>query len=310
MKRVRDGKMRRQNVLKISGLVLVALTIILFGCKKETDLKFSHKLHVAENEIACEDCHAAGEEGKMANPSMDKCGECHEIDMDNPSDDCLMCHSPQSAENEYAVGEAVQEKPESYHDLVFSHEFHEGVDCSSCHEGLEEGESLSQIEWPEMPTCQKCHNGDEAPASCETCHEKIRKEVPPESHHGDWEMHHGIESRFESTCQYCHENQDRFCQDCHRTQKPKDHIFNWKTTQHGIEATHDRRLCGTCHTASYCSDCHRSQKPISHKRGDWTAFTRENGHAEEAKRNFRSCNVCHSSDECMQCHKNIVLRQK
>ena len=302
-----------KNVKKISifGILFLAVAgLILSGCRKEGDLKFSHRLHVVENEVACDQCHAAGENGRMANPDMDTCGGCHEIgDVDSPSEDCLMCHTPGSAEKDYSVEKAVPEVPKGYEDLIFSHEPHDGVECNTCHRGIQEKNALWRIEWPDMTVCQQCHNGDEAPQECETCHQKIRRETAPESHHGDWEGRHGLESRFDKSCRYCHGNQDRFCQDCHRTKKPKDHIFNWKTSQHGQDATHDRRLCATCHAASFCSDCHRSQKPVSHMRGDWIAFTRENGHSEEARRNFRSCNVCHTTSDCLRCHSSIILRQ-
>ncbi len=289
-------------VLGISGFGL-------FGCKKQGDLKFSHKLHVVENEVSCDQCHKATDEGTMENPTMDTCSECHDIDLDNPSEDCLMCHTPQSSKKDYVVEQAAPEKPKGFEDVHFSHEVHDGIECETCHEGLKEAENLKTLKWPEMTACMKCHNGDEAPSSCDTCHEKLRKDVPPESHHGDWAMHHGFESRFEKSCVYCHGKDRKFCQDCHRTKKPKDHIFNWKTSQHGIEATHDRKLCAVCHVASFCSDCHRSQKPISHRAGDWVAFKPEPRHAEEAVKNFRSCNVCHTTSDCLKCHSNMVLRQ-
>ncbi|WP_067617091.1 cytochrome c3 family protein [Dissulfuribacter thermophilus] len=297
-----------KTILFLAILTLSSLS--LSGCKKEGDLKFNHKLHVVENEIECSQCHTATDEGKMQNPSMDTCGECHEINMDNPNEDCLVCHTVESSKKDYSVERAAKEKPKSFEDVIFSHEVHDGLECTTCHKGLGEAESLNSIEWPRMTTCQQCHNGEEAPKSCATCHEKVRKDVPPESHHGDWAMHHGFESRFDKSCEYCHGKDKKFCQECHRTKKPKDHIFNWKTTQHGVEATHDRRLCATCHVASFCSDCHRSQKPISHKAADWIAFIPEPRHAEEAIKNFRSCNVCHTTADCLRCHSNIILRQE
>jgi len=298
-----------KNMIFVMGILTLA-AIGLAGCKKTGDLKFSHTLHVVEAEVECSQCHKVDDKGNMQNPDMDTCGECHEIDMDNPDEKCLMCHTPLSAQKDYAVEKGAPERPESYEDVIFSHEVHDGVECNTCHEGIEKAETLKKIKWPEMTTCSQCHNDDDAPATCDTCHEKIREDVPPESHHGDWAMHHGFESRFEKSCNYCHGEDRKFCQDCHSTKKPKDHIFNWKTTQHGIEATHDRRLCSVCHVASFCSDCHRSQRPVSHRAGDWVAFKPEPRHAEEAIRNFRSCNVCHTTVDCLKCHSNIVLRQE
>ena len=301
--------MKKTNFLILFIALTAIMGLVLAGCKKEEgSLKFNHQLHVEDNEMQCSDCHSATEEGGMDNPSMDKCSECHEIDVDRPSDECLQCHSFKSSLNDYAVEESAAEKPESYRDLIFSHEYHEDVECSTCHEGIEKQSRLADIEWPEMTTCQQCHNGDDAPSECSACHEVIRREKAPPSHHGDWAEHHGFEKRFEKSCDYCHGPGKQFCNDCHQTKKPRDHIFNWKTSQHGQDATHDRRLCAVCHPASYCSDCHRSQKPVSHARADWMTYTRENGHAEAAHHNFRSCNVCHSTSECRDCHQNVILR--
>jgi hypothetical protein len=311
MRNIKMYSYHKNRQIWLLAMILTGLVFALAGCKEEEGkLVFNHELHVVDNEMACADCHEAGDEGAMGNPSMDKCGECHDIDMDNPSDECLQCHTVKGVSEDYDTSESVPEKPESYEDVIFSHEFHDGIECSECHEGFEKMSELKDIEWPEMPTCQKCHNGDDAPSECSACHEVLSEEHPPASHHGDWGEAHGRESRFDRSCAYCHGKDKQFCQDCHQTQKPKDHIFNWKTTQHGEDATHDRRLCAVCHTSSYCSDCHTSQKPVSHARADWMSYTRENGHAEAAHHNFRSCNVCHTQAECAQCHNTIVLRQK
>jgi hypothetical protein len=304
--------MNRKAYFLLIGIIIFGLNFV--GCKKgEADLKFSHNLHVVENEVECSQCHKANDEGKMENPDMDTCGECHDIgDTDSPNKDCLMCHTVNSSKKDYEVSEGVNPKPESYYDLIFTHEPHEDVDCNKCHEGINKNKSLKSIKWPKMDTCKECHDGDTAPISCETCHTKVRKEIPPENHGGDWEANHGFTSKFDDSCRFCHdknfEKNGKFCIDCHTTKKPKDHIFNWKTGQHGMEATLDRNKCTVCHTASYCVDCHKSQKPFSHKVGNWMAFSPENGHAEAAIENFRSCNVCHTTSDCMKCHKSIILR--
>ncbi len=303
------------KLYKILSVLFVLAIFSFTGCKKPIDLKFNHKLHVVENEIGCDECHKMDDNGKMQNPDMDKCSDCHDIgDVDNPTKDCLMCHTVKSAKNDYEVEYTVGPKPKSYEDLIFTHEPHEDYKCSVCHKGLDNTKSLQKISWPRMDVCKKCHDGDTAPISCDTCHTKIRKEIPPESHKKDWESRHGLESKFDDSCRFCHDpdfkKNGRFCQDCHQTKKPKDHIFNWKTSQHGMEAIKDRRKCAVCHVASFCSDCHKSQKPLSHKRADWVRFKPEPGHAEEAMKNFRSCNVCHTTSECNECHTNMIMYKK
>ncbi len=300
-----------KRVLSVTLLLATAAALLLSGCKEvETDLKFNHALHVQDMDLGCDYCHGGGGEESMTNPPMEKCGECHEIDMANPSEECLKCHTVASREKGYTVEHGVPEKPGSYEDLFFSHGFHAGIECAICHGSVSGKSRLIELEWPMMGTCQNCHDGNLSSAACASCHLEIRREKAPENHHGDWALIHGEESYFDESCKYCHSADQKFCVECHQTEKPKDHkIFNWKTTQHGVEATHDRRLCATCHVASYCSDCHKSQEPISHKRGDWISYRHEPGHAEAAHRNFRSCNVCHATEDCMECHTNYILRQ-
>lgn len=298
--------MFRKHRKKALLILMVLAGFYLYACKKPVDIKFSHQLHVQENELSCDQCHPKEEGGTMGLPTMDTCAECHEIEVDNPSEKCLLCHTPESASKDYEV--APKAKPLSYADVTFDHEVHEEVECHTCHKGIETSQKLAQIEFPTMLTCTQCHNGEEAPAECETCHQKIRKDRAPLNHKGDWAFLHGREARMEDrVCRYCH--QKNLCQECHQQEAPRDHrTFVWKLEEHGQEATHDRRRCVACHTAGFCSDCHRL-KPPSHKRGDWLVFDKNTGHAQAARRNIRSCKVCHETSECIECHSTIILRQ-
>ncbi|HIE06509.1 MAG TPA: hypothetical protein EYP64_00535 [Desulfarculaceae bacterium] len=291
-----------------AGLIGLALGALLLGACKDSSvgLKFSHKLHIEEQEATCDQCHMTDDDGNRLAATMDQCGECHDINTDEPSEDCLVCHTPQSAAKDYEIEKL--EKPERFADLIFSHEVHSDFKCEECHQAIAKEKGLSS--GPSMPLCLKCHKEQDSPQDCESCHEEIRLEKEPESHSKDWEAQHGFASNLDTSCNYCHPNRQAFCEKCHRTEKPKDHIFSWKTTGHGVEATHDRRLCANCHDAGYCTDCHKRQKPVSHFRGNWMSYQRENGHGEAAHRNFRSCNVCHETGECMKCHKGIILRKK
>lgn len=296
----------RKKVLYLAGLSLFfALTLTVSGCKVESGLKFSHKFHVVEQEVTCQECHVAGEEGNYESPSMDNCKECHEIDEDNPSEECLLCHTVKGAKNDYEVKQ--QPKPKGNDDLIFAHEVHSDYQCSTCHTTIADDGALG--DGPKMTLCLDCHKKEDGPQECSECHKEITAEKAPESHAQDWESRHGQASRLDTSCVYCHSDRQAFCEKCHRTQKPRDHVFGWKIGGHGMEAGHNRRLCATCHDAGYCVDCHRSEKPISHSSANWMSYSRENGHGEAAMRNFRSCNVCHETGQCMQCHNSIILRK-
>lgn len=294
------------KVIYLTGVAaLFVLTLALAGCKVDTGLKFSHQFHLTEQGLSCADCHNAGDDGNYQAPTMDDCTACHEIDLDNPSEDCLLCHTVKSAEADYEIHE--QDKPESFADLIFAHEVHADLDCSVCHGRITKDNGLHS--GPSMDLCVACHQEQDGPQECEACHQDIRAEKAPESHLQDWESRHGQASRLDSSCIYCHADRQAFCENCHRTQKPRDHVFGWKQGTHGMEAGHNRRQCATCHETGYCVDCHTTQKPLSHQQADWMSYSRENGHAEAALRNFRSCNVCHETGQCLQCHNTIIMRK-
>ncbi len=297
---------RKIKLYLVGIAVLLGLSILLYGCRGETGLKFSHSFHIVEQEATCDQCHVAGKKGNYSNPSMDNCKNCHDIDEDNPSEKCLVCHTVEGAKHDYEVKEKA--KPKSHTDLIFSHEVHADSNCATCHKGVAKDQDLAN--GPKMPLCINCHKAQDGPQECSACHQHINAKKAPESHQQDWETRHGQASRLDSSCAYCHPDRQKFCESCHRTQKPRDHTFGWKNSGHGMEATHDRRLCANCHDSGYCVDCHRNQKPVSHHRAGWMSYGRENGHGEEAHRNFRSCNVCHETGQCLQCHQNIILRKQ
>ncbi|HDS15165.1 MAG TPA: hypothetical protein ENN66_00765 [Proteobacteria bacterium] len=289
------------------GLFAVIFGALIFGaCKTSVGLKFSHRFHILEQETGCEQCHKKNAAGDFAAATMANCRECHEFNPEEPSPECLLCHTTESAKNGYAITPAG--KPGGMADLIFSHETHADLSCDNCHNEITKERGLNF--GPNMASCLDCHRKQEGPQDCEACHEQIRAENAPPDHAGDWEKKHGFASRLSTACAYCHSDRQAFCENCHRTEKPTDHNFGWKTTGHGVEAGHDRRGCAVCHDAGYCIDCHKHQKPVSHFRGDWMSYQRENGHSEAARRNFRSCNVCHETGDCMDCHKGIILRKK
>ncbi|PLX42774.1 MAG: hypothetical protein C0608_01540 [Deltaproteobacteria bacterium] len=277
-----------KNFIALS--LLAALALFLGGCKEVgAGLTFSHDLHRGEAE--CSTCHA-GKDGSMRT-TMEPCKECHEIDEANPSEDCLMCHLI-GKDKGYAVNTT---KPASYADVTFEHDVHEDVDCKSCHGEVSASKSLSAEFLPTMETCQKCHNGDDAPADCSTCHTKIEQGEKPMSHTALWAKSHSMAD--EASCAYCHEGQDP-CMECHRTTKPSSHTAGWKLRGHGLEATLDSDGCSECHVATYCSDCHanapRNHRPLN----GWLA----NGHGIEGSIDSDGCFVCHTSNEssCRGCH--------
>ncbi|GAB4281603.1 MAG: hypothetical protein Kow0092_36810 [Deferrisomatales bacterium] len=274
------------------AVTFAAALALLAGCREDTGLRFSHALHAEQ--AACPDCHG-GDDGLRT--GMEPCKECHEIDEGNPGPACLLCHT-RSEDEDYAVSTAP--RPRSYADVTFDHEPHAELDCVRCHGVAPRAENLASMGLPRMAVCMGCHDGEEAPAACSTCHTRIRAGKKPPSHDGLWDKRHGKRRDLRGeTCRTCHAGPDA-CRTCHRSEKPRSHTLGWKDRSHGLEARHDRDNCRACHAATFCSDCHR-EAPRSHvPRNGWLA----SGHRVRGAAEKETCRVCHTRAEaaCLACH--------
>lgn len=186
--------------------------------------------------------------------------------------------------------------PYSHQEIIFSHELHRKLDCSTCH-----GQSASREEvlaggLPPMKTCFQCHNGVEKSQACETCHVENRRERKPRFHTAAWTGHHKDMARREAyKCSLCHLESE--CQQCHSTWKPQSHNLRFLRSTHGRYAIQDRRSCATCHSSDFCENCHRQPPP------DHTPTFRAGGHKQVARLKVRACLTCHSfQGNCAPCH--------
>lgn len=280
--------MRNRKVL--CALAACAGLLLFLGCVGGLQgLAFSHKTHA--NEASCTDCHADG-----ARARHQACQGCHEIDEAKPSDACRTCHPG----GQYRVGAP---KPASYADVVFDHAPHADQPCERCHAGAARSSKAGDSNLPKMDTCTACHDGDTAPSACSTCHEKIRKEVRPESHSAAWPRAHGDVAQLDKlSCTYCHDRTG--CEDCHTTRRPAGHTPGWKNSGHGIAADFDRRACDTCHRADECSRCHQMRPPSHFGARFRIPLAAGEGHARlvSQRGGARSCVACHERSFCLSCH--------
>ncbi len=269
-----------------AGLVLSLFLGCVSGLK---GLRFSHRLHA--DEAGCADCHdGAARAGHAA------CSACHEIDEDAPSRECLTCHT----QGDYRVESG---RPASYADVRFDHDAHGDVDCTVCHAGALRSTRAADSNLPAMATCLACHDGDEAPAGCETCHERLRRNVRPDTHTSLWAKTHGDAARAgDDSCTWCHGRSA--CSDCHSRNRPASHTPAWKDSGHGVAADLDREGCAVCHRADECSRCHRMRPPSHFGARFRIPLSSAEGHAALVSRRggARSCRVCHEAGFCLSCH--------
>lgn len=251
----------------------IALVGIVVGCalirsltNPEKPYVFSHRLHVGDQELSCDDCHY-GEPDTPGMPTLDDCQICHEeLDEEN---------EPGRRVTSLFDGDVYRALHASRitGDVLFDHDSHaDGYveDCASCHRGIESSRRILASDFVTMDTCTSCHSksGLEA-ADCSLCHDEIDKTWQPPDHARSWQRLHGEVVRCGATgadtaqqCSLCHE--ESACVACHKVTPPRDHNNYYRLRGHGIAASIDRNRCSTCHEPDGCDRCHMTTEPRSH----------------------------------------------
>ncbi|MDA1264963.1 MAG: hypothetical protein O2816_07790 [Planctomycetota bacterium] len=263
----------------------------------ERELSFSHRVHVLDQGMGCAACHedAWGEE-RPGWPWQDTCLACHDgIDAESPEERRIEVAFPIDAEGRLlfeAHGRLSDE-------VVFSHLAHidAGVDCASCHVGIDAAERVGPELGVNMAACMSCHEEREQPNECATCHTEIDVNWLPPNHTHDWERLHGHASRLcagdlPSECSTCHT--ERSCADCHLVTPPKSHDHTFRTRTHGFLASLDRDSCSTCHESDSCAQCHFSTTPRSHSSPTFGGSVSTHCLGCHLPVEDNGCNVCHA----------------
>ena len=132
-------------------------------------INFSHRKHIAEAKMGCNDCHEPSRNGStLAMPQASKCMLCHAaIATDKPDIKRLA----DMAKNEEAVQWVRVYRVPSF--VTFSHKTHTtaGAQCQDCHGPVAEREVIAKENDLSMGGCIACHTQKSAPTTCDTCHQ-------------------------------------------------------------------------------------------------------------------------------------------
>jgi c(7)-type cytochrome triheme protein len=266
----------------------------------ETDIIFSHKFHVGEQELECEVCHISiFESNNSASknlPTMDECANCHEVEDD---ENCTLCHK-----NVDEYSELVNPNRE----IIFNHSLHINMDlsCDVCHGEISESEQPNIKYMPSKANCYSCHDNTKASQNCNICHSSGISVV--DIHPIGWENTHGEQAVLnESFCSNCH-IQESFCIDCHRGDNKTGNIhdLNYFFT-HGLDAKSSQKDCQRCHNNNqFCVTCHEQgmRLPLNHSKLNWLL-----DHGQAAKTDIENCAACHETSDptCARagCHSDF-----
>lgn len=153
---------------------------LLFSAK-EQPVYFSHKTHMEEVGMACNDCHFYYEDGQFSGiPDTESCAECHFYTTDG--------ESLREKRMDYFVTEYVEKGREvdwyvyQYQpdNVYFSHMAHKELDCTECHPDVGNADAPPvyyenrvtgySYETMKMWECERCHAQTGASNACYTCH--------------------------------------------------------------------------------------------------------------------------------------------
>jgi mono/diheme cytochrome c family protein len=187
------------------------------GYKPEQPIKFSHKLHAGDNEIACQYCHSSVEKSRHAGiPSVNICMNCHKG----------IQKGPQYGEKEIAkIYEAAGFDPKTgnydnskqnplkwikVHNLpdhvYFNHSQHVvvgKVECATCHGNVKEMTVAEQKSPLTMKWCIECHRNTEVAMQGNAYYDRLHKALK-EKYAGQYDVKFTVDKIGGLECAKCH----------------------------------------------------------------------------------------------------------
>jgi nitrate/TMAO reductase-like tetraheme cytochrome c subunit len=179
----------------------------------QTDIRFSHQIHVNLANLTCVDCHnevSHAKPGQATTVSMTICSMCHSQQIEQ--NQCSFCHTTPPPKNVH---------PANYIALHGKQALANPASCLTCHH-------------------------DEA-AFCGACHAK-----PPADHFsGTWSYTHAGPAKADpASCLGCH-NYQTFCQKCHQVNHPANWVTTHGPVAVQNSASclvcHQQSYCDACH---------------------------------------------------------------
>lgn len=205
------------------------------------NLRFSHALHLARDDITCTNCHTTVTDSTRASdnnlPREEACLECHETHPET-SVECEVCHvDPENAkplENRsrpvrfnHQLHLAFAGLPDLLRESMIADEYpvdtselQKHIDselvCTACHRGLNQMDFAEAGSLPMMWDCMICHRTEQPQEECGLCH-RPDFSLLPASHEeqGFFDAHPDRKEARPLLCRNCHSVQNIPCIQCH-----------------------------------------------------------------------------------------------
>ncbi|MES2512739.1 MAG: c-type cytochrome [Bacteroidota bacterium] len=186
------------------------------GYHPEQPIKFSHKLHAGDNEIACQYCHNSVEKSKHAGiPTVNVCMNCHKGIQSGPEfadKEISKIYAAAGFNAKTGVYDAPQNpikwiKVHTLPDHVFfSHQQHVVVgkqDCANCHGDVKKMTTVEQKSPLTMKWCIECHRKTEVAMEGNAYYDRMHKALK-EKYKGQYDVKFTVDKIGGLECAKCH----------------------------------------------------------------------------------------------------------
>jgi mono/diheme cytochrome c family protein len=186
------------------------------GYHPDQPIKFSHKLHAGDNEIACQYCHNSVEKSRHAGiPTVNVCMNCHKGIQTGPQ------YGEKEIAKIYAASgfnpkTGVYDAPENpikwikVHTLpdhvYFNHSQHVVVgkqECATCHGDVKKMTTVEQKSPLTMKWCIECHRKTEVAMEGNAYYDRMHKALK-EKYKGQYDVKFTVEKIGGLECTKCH----------------------------------------------------------------------------------------------------------
>ncbi len=187
------------------------------GYKPEQPIKFSHKLHAGDNEIACQYCHSSVEKSRHAGiPSVNICMNCHKAIQSGPQykeTEIAKIYAAAGFDPKTGTYDESKQNPLRWikvHNLpdhvYFNHSQHVVVgkqECSNCHGDIKSMTVAEQKSPLTMKWCIECHRKTEVAMAGNAYYDRLHAALK-EKYAGQYDVKFTVDKIGGLECSKCH----------------------------------------------------------------------------------------------------------
>jgi mono/diheme cytochrome c family protein len=187
------------------------------GYKPEQPIKFSHKLHAGDNEIACQYCHSTVEKSRHAGiPTVNICMNCHKGIQTGPvykDKEIAKIYDAAGFDAKAGTYDNSKQNPLKWikvHNLpdhvYFNHSQHVvvgKVECTTCHGDVKNMTVAEQKSPLTMKWCIECHRKTEVAMAGNAYYDRLHKALK-EKYAGQYDVKFTVDKIGGLECAKCH----------------------------------------------------------------------------------------------------------